>query len=228
MKQPQIVLTIAMAIIVWLTGCSDQHYEVADNRAVSIANDSSTAQMGFEILQVYKLNKLRVWVNRELSKEEFDSIELPLGWFKNQPRIGDADSAFFSRSPEAIREGEFIDKTLFGHSWRHNAMVIGREIELPEDEGLLKGYLVSKYHHIVFKKGRKLKILISPTGDHYVRVSRDALRTTNNPTIPSKWQITTIELQHDLVLELPNPTVNIRMDNEDSFQGPITIDFNNK
>jgi hypothetical protein len=41
------------------------------------------------------------------------------------------------------------------------------------------------------------------------------------PTIPTDWELTKEVLTEELKIQLPNPTINIRADNEDSFQGPI-------
>jgi hypothetical protein len=44
---------------------------------------------------------------------------------------------------------------------------------------------------------------------------------SDTPTIPSDWQLTKEVITEELKIQLPNPTINIRADNEDSFQGPI-------
>ena len=95
--------------------------------------------------------------------------------------------------------------------------------ELPENEELLlAGRYIAKYHQVKFNRGRTVHLLIAPDGSKYIRISRDANRTTDTPIIPESWQIIQQELTEDLVLELPNPTLNIRADNnQDSFQGPV-------
>jgi hypothetical protein len=151
---------------------------------------------------------------------EFESIELPQGWFKNQPREGDADSGSFARSPGASSDGTFTDSTLFGHEWRHVATITETGITL-DAEGVLSGNRISKYHQLIFYAGKTLNILESPDGTRYVRVSRDYGRTSDEPTIPDTWQLYQETTTVDLTIELPNPILNIRADNEDSFQGPI-------
>ena len=90
-----------------------------------------------------------------------------------------------------------------------------------DSQGLLSGNLISKYHEITFNAGRILHVLISPENEYYVRISRDNGRTQEEPTIPEDWQKSEITITEDLTLLLPNPTLNIRTDNQDSFQGPI-------
>ena len=43
----------------------------------------------------------------------------------------------------------------------------------------------------------------------------------DEPTIPDGWQLVEYTAPDAVIIELPNPTLNIRADNEDSFQGPV-------
>ncbi len=118
-------------------------------------------------------------------------------------------------------DGAFTVEEHFGYSWLHNATIIDLDVDLPDDEDLLVGRLIAKYHEVKFNAGKTLKVLISPNGAYYIRISRDAGRTQEIPTIPSNWQEIEVTISEDLMLQLPNPTLNIRADNEDSYQGPI-------
>ncbi|MEO1270729.1 MAG: hypothetical protein AAFX99_21805, partial [Myxococcota bacterium] len=160
------------------------------------------------------------WLGRDLTQDEFNAIDLPEGWIKNQPREGEPDESAFARSPDAAAEGEFTDAEHFGHSWRHNATVIEANTPL-DDDGLLRLNRIAKFHEIRFNAGRTLFVLVSPEGELFVRISRDANRTRETPTLPSGWQIVEHTIDEELVFDLPNPTMNIRGDNEDSFQGPV-------
>ncbi len=71
--------------------------------------------------------------------------------------------------------------------------------------------------------GRTLWILVSPDGTPYVRISRDFNRTSETPTIPEGWLLEPYRLSEPLTVMLPNPTENLRGDNEDSFQGPVDV-----
>lgn len=175
---------------------------------------------GYEILQVVSPDEIIVWINIGLTPAEFEAIELSSGWFKNQPRESDPDGGWFHRSPNASADGELHEEEHFGHVWRHNATII--EANTPLDpEGLLRANRIVKHHTVTFDAGRTLYVLVSPDNVPYVRITRDANRTSDDPTLPSGWRIVEHVIDEALELELPNPTVNIRCDNEDSFQGPI-------
>jgi hypothetical protein len=176
--------------------------------------------VGFEILQIKSPKEIVVWLGTDLTRQEFDALKLPLGWFKNQPREPDADSGRFFRSPNAGASGEFTDEEHFGHTWRHNATVLEANTRLDE-EGLLRRTLVAKFHEATFLAGKSVYILISPDGEYYLRISRDADRSAERPRLPTGWRLASHVLKRDLVVRLPNPTVNIRADNQDSFQGPV-------
>lgn len=57
--------------------------------------ESSDKKLGFEILQLKSLHEVVAWASKDISREEFDAIKLPFGWFKNQPREIEFDSAKF-------------------------------------------------------------------------------------------------------------------------------------
>ncbi len=187
---------------------------------VSEAPDNADeVRVGYEILQVTN-DGIITWVNRDgVTQEEFDAIELPQGWLKNQPREIMTDDASFAGSPGAA-PGEFVEQELFGYSWRHVATIVDVNEPL-DDEGLLRANTISKSHQVTFDANSTVSILVSPEGEHYALITRDAGRTSDTPTIPEGWQLAEHTLEEKLVVQLPNPTINIRADNEDSFQGPI-------
>jgi hypothetical protein len=187
--------------------------------AVIIGNGAQAqSQVGYEILE-FTRDGIIAWANFDLTEEEFDAIELPRGWGKNQPREGDPDVSRFLNSP-GLPEGNFVDEELFGYEWRHVATIVGVGLELDE-EGLLNGSLVKKNHEVTYLAGNTLTLLISPEGDIYPRVTRDLNRPTDTPTMPSGWTLTEYTLARDQVILLPALTEVIRADNEDSFQGPV-------
>ena len=183
-------------------------------------SDAEAPRIGFEILQIVSMSEIVVWFSTEISEEQFDEIDLTMGWIKNQPREGEPDASQFFRSPDASEDGVFTEQQHFGHAWLHNATVI--EANTPvDDEGLLRLSRVAKFHEVTFNAGRSVWILVSPGSVPYVRISRDANRTSDTPTIPDGWSLEEYVLPEPLTVVLPNPTDNIRCDNEDSFQGPI-------
>jgi hypothetical protein len=186
----------------------------------SFDTEESSPRIAFEILEIESLSSIRVWININMTQEEFDAIELPPGWIKNQPREGEPDGGRFFRSPEATVDGEFLDKDLFGFRWWNVALITQPNITL-DGQGLLRGTTVVKFHEVTFNAGRKIVVLFSPEGEPYVRISRDANRTTDNPTIPNSWRLVEYTTPDQLVIQLPEETLVIRTDNEDSFQGPV-------
>ena len=98
--------------------------------------------------------------------------------------------------------------------------IIQRNIPLDE-EGLLTGFLVRKFHALTFNAGNCLVLLISPEGDVYFRLGRDANRVSDEPSIPNLWRLEEYTTPEKLVIELFEESQVIRTDNEDSFQGPV-------
>jgi hypothetical protein len=90
-----------------------------------------------------------------------------------------------------------------------------------DNQGLLSANTISKYHEVSYDAWQLINILISPEGDRYIRITRDEGRMSDIPTIPTGWELSKEILTEELKIQLPNPTINIRADNEDSFQGPI-------
>ncbi len=205
---------------------------VAEGEATVILDDLTNtyqkmaivSEAAFEIHQIISSNEIITWATQNITQAEFDAIALPQGWFKNQPREGETDFGSFARSPNALVDGELTEEEHFGHTWQHVATIIETGIELDE-EGLLSGNSIAKFHTVGFRAGKTLNVLISPEGEHYVRISRDAGRTQEVPTIPGPWQEIEKTITEDLSLQLPNPTLNIRADNEDSYQGPISSEL---
>jgi hypothetical protein len=187
----------------------------------SIANEPLTEEkVGFEIIEIQSKDSFRAWVSNDISRDEYSSLKLPLGWFKNQPREVTPDAGRFLKSPFTESDGEFLIGKAFGYNWWHSATVIERNISL-DDENLLKASKVHKYHEISFNAGRVLSVLISPEGDPYVLISRDADRTKENPSIPDGWSIEEYHTKEELTFMLPEEVLVIRTDNEDSYQGPV-------
>jgi hypothetical protein len=220
------VSTASVFFVILLLGCDGDEQPPGDAAAAdadpSDAGEGPEARpVGFEILQVIGPSEIVVWLGLDMTREEFDALEAPMGWFKNQPRETDPDGGSFARSPDATADGVFTDAEHFGYSWRHNATVIEANTPI-DDEGLLRLNRIAKFHEVRFDAGRTLFVLVSPEGERFVRISRDAGRTSEVPTLPAGWELVERVIDEELVFDLPNPTLNIRCDNEDSFQGPVT------
>ncbi len=191
------------------------------------AQQEPEPQVGFEVIEIQSPNSQRAWISSDITQEEFDAIELPDGWIKNQPREGGAavdgpSSSRFLRSPDATVEGEFLDEEFFGFTWRHSATVVqaGRPMD---PEGILTGSSVRKFHELTYNAGSELVLLISPEGLVYFRIGRDANRTTDEATIPDGWRLMDYTTPTELVINLSPRNTVIRSDNQDSFQGPVLI-----
>ncbi|MEM1187881.1 MAG: haloalkane dehalogenase [Pseudomonadota bacterium] len=178
--------------------------------------------LAFELFQTVSENETRVWINSTMTQEEFDALELPEGWRKNLPRESSTTGGEFSRSPGALENGPLTQTEWFGYSWQHNATVLEAGLAL-DDEQLLNAAYVAKHHTIAFDAGTSVYVLVSPEGEQYLRVSRDPARSSDEPSIPADWRLVELELTSPLSLTLPNPTLNIRADNLDSFQGPVNV-----
>ena len=213
------LLIVTLLASTALVACSEN--TSAEGADAETTDEGEAARVGFEILQVNGPSEIIVWLGLDVKQAEFDALELPGGWFANQPREGVPDSSRFLRSPDADTDGEFTDEEHFGSLWRHNATVVETSIAV-DGVGLLSGTRVAKFHEVTYDAGRTVPVLVSPEDDAYILVSRDAGRTTDTPTIPASWVLTEVSLDEALTLMLPNPTLNIRCDNEDSFQGPLS------
>jgi len=179
-----------------------------------------TKRIGYEILQIKFPNEIIAWASKDVTREQFDAIKLPLGWFKNQPREVEMDGARFLNSP-GLEEGSFSRAEHFGHEWLHVATVKMAGRKRLDSKGLLVGSAVVKDHIAKFDEGRTLKLLISPSGEVFPRITRDANRTREKPTLPEKWRLIEHTLDRPMEFKLTGETTVIRADNQDSFQGPV-------
>jgi haloalkane dehalogenase len=182
----------------------------------------SEGALVFEIFQTVAEDETIVWVSSEITQEQFDALELPDGWRKNPTRELSTSGGGFSRSPGAEEDGPLTEAEWFGYTWQHNATVLEAGFAI-DDQGLFNGGYVAKNHTVTYDAGTTIYVLVSPEGDEYIRVTRDPFRASDDPTIPEGWQLVERELSEALTLELPNPTLNIRADNQDSFQGPVSV-----
>ncbi len=177
-------------------------------------------RIGFEVLQVISPSEIKAWATPQITLEEYQALEVPQGWIKNQPRESDFDASQFLRSPDGAEEGDYSSEEFFGYEWLHVATVVEVNIALDEG-GLFSGTRVSKYHEVSFNPGSTVVVLVSPDKQAYFRIGRDALRTTDEFDLPEGWLLTEIVAEEELVFDLFEGNLVIRTSNEDSFQGPI-------
>jgi len=197
--------------------------EATKNDPNAATTEEASERVGFEILEIQSPTSVRAWISPDITFDEFDALEVPQGWLKNQPRESaecGADAGRFLKSPESTMDGEILQQEFFGFNWFHAATVTKMNIPL-DDEGLLTGTTVRKFHELTYNAGSCLVLLISPEGDVYFRVGRDAGRVSDEPTIPNLWRLFEYTTPDQLVIELFEENVVIRTDNQDSFQGPV-------
>jgi hypothetical protein len=197
-----------------LFGCSDG----SDSKI-----EQEQERVGFEILEIQSPNSIRAWISPEITFEEFEALEVPPGWLKNQPRESaecGPDDGRFLKSPDSTEDGDILVQEHFGFKWFHAATVTGTNIPL-DDQGLLRGSTVRKFHELTYNAGSCMVLLVSPEGEVYFRVGRDANRVSDAPAIPNLWRLEEYTTPDKLVIELFDETLVIRTDNEDSFQGPV-------
>ena len=193
---------------------------------VEMLDPGQIPDAGFEIIEHRDDGTLRAWLSLKITLDEFDALELPDGWLKNQPRGGGGDGqggpdkGVFCGSPGS-NDGEMAIRKHFGHEWAHVATIVETGVPL-DKKGLLTGAMVEKEHEITYDAGTAIPLLVSPKDEIYPLVSRDARRSTDESPIPKGWKVVEHTFTEDYTTRLPNPILNIRVENQDSYQGPVT------
>jgi pimeloyl-ACP methyl ester carboxylesterase len=209
---------IAQRINAFITPGSEANSAANETTAAEVMEQS--VRLGFEIIQVVSPTGRVAWrIESDMTLDEFNALELPTGWIKNQPRELDFDAGVFTQSP-GMSAGEYTDAEHFGYEWRHVATVSGETVQL-DAEGILTASPTTKSHQLTWDEGSTIYLLVSPEGERYIRVNRDFNRSSDTFTIPTGWQLVDATIPQDLTFELPNPTLVFRTDNGDSFQGPF-------
>lgn len=162
-----------------------------------------------------------VWATRNWTPEEYAAFSLPVSWTlwrKNDPRIGSADRAQFLQSP-GCEEGQYNYMQAFG---REFVQVVQLQEFSDEDQDLIRKVELEKYHILHYSAGRTVSILRSPTGQQFIGVSRTLERSANEPILPEGWTLTEHLLTSELRVDLLENVSILRLDNEDSYQGPLS------
>lgn len=205
---------------------SDQGEEIAQRLIDFFRQESNpNKRVGYELLNTISPDEMIAWRTFDITKEEYNALVLPSGWNNGQIRELNFDKEEFRRSPGATADGPLTEQELFGFKWEHVATITERGINL-DGAGLLLANKVDKYHELTYNANRTVKLIISPEGERYILATRDLNRIQEEPTIPSTWETKDTLIQNDWVVRLPNPTFNIRADNQDSFQGPVALQEN--
>ncbi|NBP86778.1 MAG: hypothetical protein EBU54_16985, partial [Mycobacteriaceae bacterium] len=187
--------------------------------------DPADRDSGFELLdQLYK----QVWGNASITDAQWDAITLPptwLFWMKNSERQPLAKGSFL-RSPECPADGQWSYKNLFGSEWLN--LTNFKSLNQPVDEGgLLTVSVMWKYHQLNYAVGTRLHTLTSPDGKVYIEISRDPNRTSDTAPVPTGWTLSPeFTLTSPFTINLLGDAIqNYRLNNGDSYQGPMDAGF---
>lgn len=175
---------------------------------------------GYELIS---LVRGEAWATRDWTPEDYAAFSPPLSWsfwFKNDPRLGLADQARFTRSPGCDEEGRFSYMTAFGRTFvlaaRPRALTLGGD-----ERGLITGVEVEKHHVLRFAAGRTLEVLENPEGRRFIAVSAPLRRATPAPELPAGWSLAARVATEDLEVALSGAVTVIRLANGVSYQGPL-------
>lgn len=214
---PLLVATVIVAGL--LVGYRHGDRELCVSRLPSIEGEGA----GYELLN---LVDGEVWGTRNWTPEEYAAFSLPpswLSWHKNDPRIVLADRGQFLRSP-GCEDGQYSYMKAFDREFLQVVKLLSMNPSM-DDQGLIRQVELEKYHVLNYSAGRTVSILQSPTGQRFIGVSRSLDRTTDDPTLPQEWTLTEHQLTEDLQVDLVGQVSVLRLNNEDSYQGPLSAEI---
>jgi hypothetical protein len=207
----------AMVIFIGVfTGCRHGDQELCLPHPPSFDGEGA----GYELIN---LVGREVWATRNWSPEGYADFSFPLSWLfwrKNDPRIALADSGQFLKSP-GCTDGHYSYMRAFGREFVQVVRLISINNRI-EDLGLIRKTELEKYHILHYSVGRTVSILLSPDGERFIGVSKSLDRSSDSPTLPEGWTLTDYLLAEEIQIELLGKVSVLRMDNEDSYQGPIS------
>ena len=176
---------------------------------------------GYELLNLADGD---VWATRNWTPEEYAAFSLPVSWaswHKNDPRIVLADRGQFLHSP-GCQDGQYSYMQAFG---REFLQVVQLQDFSTDEQNLIRQVGLEKYHVLHYSVGRTVSILQNPTGERFIGVSRSLDRATDIPTLPEGWTLMEHRLTAELQVDLLGRISVLRLDNEDSYQGPLAEDI---
>jgi hypothetical protein len=205
-------------VINLVAGCMPvQELEECVSREPASSGDGA----GYELID---LLKKEVWGTADFTPDEYDAFTPPFLWMKNDPRIMLADGAEFLQSPGCSEPGQFTYMRAYDKEFLNVVQLI--TMGTPVDpEGLIRSTELEKYHVLTYFSGRTVSILQGPTGARFIWVARTVDRPPDPVPLPEGWTLSTHELQTDLQVDLLGNVSVLRIENEDSYQGPLPDGF---
>ena len=171
-----------------------------------------------------------VWLcQTPMTSEEFQNLPLPEGFSKVAIGRAAHDLAYFTRSPDAIKDDPVTSMQI--GNWTYAKVARPGSIDKKYLEQGYRNFIllnVHKYHKVMFKAGRTIEILTMEDGNDYVPNTTEAIGFAGNKTLegralPESWSIREVTLKNDLILEIPCPARVCFFNNGDGFHGPVQI-----
>lgn len=207
-----------LALAASLTGCGADEIRHCISQPPNFQSDGP----GYELIDVFNGE---VWATRDWTPDAFEAfpVRRSLGlWIKSDPReLATTAEARFLRSPGCKADGEYSYRHLADRDFLHVVDLHKRPTHL--GPGLRRIELV-KHHVLSFPAFNPVQFLVSPAGERFVEVSRTFDRG-KEPTLPAGWRVEEKIPFESFTVSLTGHVSVIRLDNEDSFQGPIPSDL---
>lgn len=212
-------LTAIVILASLLAGYRQGDQELCVSRPPSFDGEGA----GYELLNLADGD---VWATRSWTPAEYAAFSLPVSWTswrKNDPRIALADRGQFLQSP-GCEDDQYSYMQAFDREFLQVVQLnsINQSID---NQGLIRKAELEKYHVLHYSAGRTVSILRSPTGERFIGVSRSWDQSADAPTLPEGWTITEHLLTAELRVDLLGRVSVLRLDNEDSYQGPLSEDI---
>ena len=167
-----------------------------------------------------------------ITREEYESLEVPKGFLKVGINSAVADMHYFRRPPNAESDGPVEERRIGGRRFIQNA---NAPSEPPKRLGEKYPLMIhaNKYHSLVYNADRQVRVITSPDGTEYVELIAVALdggslyqdgRTLVDPHdlgLPEGWSVRDQTVAELTVIHLPCPTQALFFANGASFQGPV-------
>ena len=174
--------------------------------------------------ELFDLENKIVWLTSEFTDEEFQALELPPGWIKNDSaRVPHFDKGRFVKSPGS--DDKLTTRSMYGHNFLH----VCNMLELPHNAdkyGLIKSATVEKYHEVTYTRGKNIRVLTGPQGNQYMYINSEGERGKEIPKLPDGWILEEGTLEEDLTVDLSGKVEVLRLSNNDSYQRVFGKDVN--